>query len=140
MSFKIPTESIPLRKPPEDCRVALLSTSGAYVKNKQEPFNTKSKYGDDSYRIIPAGTPAEEIGLSHPGYDTRRSLKDIDCVFPIRSLRVLQDRGIIGEVAPRHFSFMGFVPYPETLIWRTAPEVGRMLIDDKVDLIILVPA
>ncbi|MFQ5669318.1 MAG: hypothetical protein ACE5HD_02220 [Acidobacteriota bacterium] len=43
-------------------------------------------------------------------------------------------------MAPRHVSFMGYIPRPENLIRRTAPQVGRMLMEDKVDLVILVPS
>lgn len=82
----------------------------------------------------------EDIGLSHPGYDTRRSMNDIDTVFPLRTLKSLKNDGIIGKVAPRHISFMGYVPFPERLIWQSAPEAGKILIEDSVDLVILVPA
>jgi D-proline reductase (dithiol) PrdB len=139
-TFDLPTEPNPLRKPLKACRVALVATAGAYLSGKQEPFSTKSKLGDDSFRVIPNETAPEEIGLAHPGYDTKRALLDLDCVFPSLLLNRLKDGGVIGEVAPRHFSFMGYVPKPEGLIWRTAPQVGRSLLQDRVDLVILVPS
>jgi D-proline reductase (dithiol) PrdB len=138
--FELPTEPNALTKPLQACRVALVATAGAYLSGKQEPFSTKSKLGDDSFRVIPSETPAEGIGLAHPGYDTKRALLDLDCVFPYVLLSRLKDEGIIGEVAPRHFSFMGYVPRPEGLIWKTAPQVGRLLLQERVDLVILVPS
>ena len=139
-SFELPTQPIPLAKPPDACKVAIVATSGVYLPQSQDPFIGRSALGDDSYRVIPNETPLEAIGLAHPGYDTRRAMKDLDVVFPYRLLNQLKDQGVIGEAAPRHVSFMGWVPKPEGLLWRKAPEVGRLLLKDQVDLVILVPS
>lgn len=139
-SFEQPTDPNPLTKPLPECRVALVTTSGACLPASQERFDSKSRLGDDTFRIIPSGTDPEEIALAHPGYDTRRSKEDLDTVFPYQLLKKLAVQGVIGEAAPRHFSFMGFVPRPERLIWQSAPQVGRLLREDGVDLAILVPS
>jgi Glycine/sarcosine/betaine reductase selenoprotein B (GRDB). len=138
--FAVPTEPVPLAKPVEQCRVALVVTAGAYLPATQEPFQIRNPLGDDSYRILPGKTTAEEIALSHPGYDTRRAKQDLDCVFPLNLLQQLAGAGTVGSVAPRHFSFMGYIPRTENLLWRTAPQVGRMLLEDQVDLALLVPS
>lgn len=140
MGFDTPTEHVPLKKPVEECSVALVTTSGAYIKGKQEPFAVKNLLGDDSYRIIPNDTPAGEISLAHPGYDTKRSARDLDSVFPLAMLNTLKDKGVAGEAAPRHFSFMGYIARPERLLDETAPQVARLLKEDSVDLAILVPS
>ena len=138
--FEVPTEPVPLAKPVRQCRVALVVTAGAYLPATQEPFQIRNPLGDDSYRILPGETTAEEIALSHPGYDTRRAKQDLDCVFPLNLLQQLAGAGTVGSVAPRHFSFMGYIPRTENLLWRTAPQVGRMLLEDQVDLALLVPS
>ncbi|MFQ5669319.1 MAG: hypothetical protein ACE5HD_02225 [Acidobacteriota bacterium] len=69
--FAAPTEPRPLSRPVTDCRVALVVTAGAYLTAIQEPFQIRSPVGNDSYRVIPAEARAEEIALSHSGYDTR---------------------------------------------------------------------
>lgn len=140
MGFDAPTEHTPLRKPVEECRVALVATSGAYMKGQQEPFATKNLLGDDSYRIIPNDIPVGEISLSHPGYDTKRAAHDLDCVFPLAMLNTLKGKGVVGEAAPRHFSFMGYIARPERLLNETAPQVAGLLKEDVVDLAILVPS
>lgn len=140
MSFEAPTEPNPLTKPISQCRVALVTTSGAYLPASQERFDTKNRLGDDSFRIIPNGTAPEEIALAHPGYDTKRAMQDLDTVFPYLLLNKLAAQGVIAEAAPRHFSFMGYVPRPERLIWGTAPRAGRLLREDGADLAILVPS
>jgi len=138
--FAEPTEPAPLAKPLNECKVALVVTAGAYLADKQPRFDTRNALGDDSYRVIPGETAAEEIALSHPGYDTKRAVQDLDTVFPFQLLRQMRQKGIIGAVAPRHFSFMGYIPRPERLLWNNAPRVARMLREDGVDLAILVPS
>lgn len=120
------------------CRIALVSTAGAHLAN-QQPFNVQDKYGDDSYREIPAETPANELVLSHHGYNTRKISEDPNCVFPIDRLRELAAEGIIGELNQRAFSFMGYIPLPATLMKERAPEVANKLKQDGVDLVVLVP-
>lgn len=139
-SFVEPTEPAPLNKPIKECRVALIVTAGAYLADSQSRFDNRNPLGDDSYRIIPSDTPVEQIALAHPGYDTKRALNDLDTVFPIQLIRRMRDDETIGAVAPRHFSFMGFIPRTERLLWNTAPQVARMLRDDGVDMAVLVPS
>jgi D-proline reductase (dithiol) PrdB len=138
--FELATEPNPLTRPIKECRVALVVTAGAYLRGSQDRFDVKNPLGDDSFRIIPSNTAPEEIALAHPGYDTKRAGQDLDTVFPYQLLNKLAAQDVIGKAAPRHFSFMGYVPRPERLIWRTAPQVGRLLREDGVDLVILVPS
>lgn len=120
------------------CRIALVSTAGAHLAN-QAAFNVHDKYGDDSYREIPSETPANELVLSHPGYNTRKIKEDPNCVFPIDRLRELAVDGVIGQLNKRAFSFMGYIPLPERLMKERAPEVAHKLKHDNADLVILVP-
>lgn len=138
--FEHATEPNQITKPIMDCKVALIVTAGAYLRESQERFDVKNPLGDDSFRIIPSDTAPEGIALAHPGYDTKRAMQDMDTVFPYKLLNRLRDEGVVGEVAPRHFSFMGYVPRPERLIWQVAPKAGRLLREDGVDLAILVPS
>jgi D-proline reductase (dithiol) PrdB len=138
--FPRPTEPVPLARPIEHARVALVVTAGAYLPTSQEPFDTKAALGDDTFRIIPGDISPAEIALAHSGYDTRRAAKDLDCVFPLALLRELRAQGAIGEVAPRQVSFMGYIPRTDRLRAETAPQAARVLADDEVDLAILVPS
>jgi len=140
IGYPQPTHHHPLRKPVDQCRVTLITTSGAYLRGRQKPFRTHDRLGDYSFRIIPNDIDPEEIALAHPGYDTRRALKDLDCVFPLRLLNQLRAEGAIREAGPRHFSFMGYIPRPDRLISERVPEVGRALLNDRVNLVILVPS
>lgn len=139
-AFEEPTAPAPLNKPLNQCTVALVVTAGAYIASSQQRFDIRNPLGDDSYRIIPSTIPVSDISLSHPGYDTKRAMDDMDTVFPWHLLNRMKSSGLIGKVAPRHASFMGYIPRTERLIWQQAPQVARMLREDGVDLAILVPS
>lgn len=121
------------------CRVALVGTAGGHLHGDR-PFDVRNPLGDTSFRVIPGDVPLDKLRLSHPGYNTRKIQQDINCVFPLERLRELAQEGIIGGVSPRHFSFMGYIPIPDLLIEKTAPEVATLLREDQVDLALLVPA
>ncbi len=121
--------------PLERARVALVTTAGAYVTG-QTPFD-RGDDGDPSCRCFAADA---RIRFSHPGFDTVRAYRDPDVVVPLVTLAALASDGIIGAVAPRVFSFMGYVPDPTTLLAESAPRVARELLADAVDLALLVPA
>ena len=135
-----PTEPAPLRKPLGECTVALVVTAGAYLPESQPRFDVRSPLGDDSFRIIPGDTAPAQVALAHPGYDTRRARADLDTVFPFQLLNRLRAGGLVGEVAKRHVSFMGYIPRTDRLVSDRAPAVARMLADDGIDLALLVPS
>ena len=136
-NFKQPeSESIPwatLTKPLSQCRVALITTGGVYIEG-QEPFNVD---GDWSYREIPKDTPKERFRIAHKAYDISGAQQDVNCVFPIERLREIEAEGMIGELAPINYGFMGYIPKPEGLIADTAPEVARRLRDAGVDAVLI---
>ena len=64
---------------------------------------------------------------------------DVNVVFPIDSLKVLVAAGEIGDVAPRHLSFMGSITAPTRLVRESAPAAADLLVADQVDIALLVP-
>ena len=135
-TFSEPSPRRPLEVPLERARVALVGTAGAHLPG--QPRFALGDTGDSSYREIPAG--AAELRLTHVGYDTKRARADPDVVFPLALLRGLAAEGVVGAVAPRAFSFMGYIPETGPLLEETGPAVARELLTDAVDLVLLVPA
>jgi D-proline reductase (dithiol) PrdB len=131
----------PVIKDPRDSRIALVTTAGVHLRS-QAPYDMEDREGDPTFREIAAGTRIEDLMITHNYYDHRDADQDINVVFPIKRLEELEAEGIIGEVAPRHFSFMGHIlgHHIETLVNRTGPEVARMLRADGVDAVFLTPA
>ena len=135
-----PVPSTPLRRPLSQCRVALVTTAGL-VPPGEAPFDEAVKGGDFSYRVIRGGADVRTLTEHHrsESFDHAGILEDANLAFPLDRLRELAARGDIGEVAPRHLSFMGSIPAPGRLSARTAPEAAELLVQDQVDVALLVP-
>jgi len=131
----------PLSKELKDCRVALVTTAGVHLRS-QPPYDMEDGEGDPTFREIPSWARLEDLMITHNYYDHRDADQDINVVFPIERLKGLEAIREIGQVAPRHFSFMGHIlgRHIETLVNWTGPEVARMLKADGVDAVFLTPA
>lgn len=133
-----------LDKPLSRARIALVTTGGVHLPG-DERFDIDDPAGDCSYREIPSGAPdLDELTWTHAYYARRRGpgdqADDLDCVFPLWTLRRLVDAGEVGELNTRHFSFMGAIHDTSTLEERTAPEVAGMLAEDEADAVFLTPS
>ena len=126
----------PLSLPLNECSVALITTAGFFLDG-QNPFEKE----DCSYREIPNSIQTQELKDGHKSaaYDKRGIDIDANLAFPLDRFRELETEGKIGSLNRRHFSFMGSITKPHTLITQSAPEVGRMLKADDVDVAFLTP-
>ncbi len=135
-----PVPAAQLDKPVSRCRVALVTSAGLVVPGER-PFDEAVKGGDYSYRVIPRDADVQSLeehhrsgSFDHAGIEADRNLG-----LPLDRLRELEAGGEIGEVAPRHLSFMGSITAPGRLVKRTAPEAAALLVADQVDVALLVP-
>ena len=117
-------------------RVAIVTTAGLHRRGDR-PFGP----GEPSYRVIPSDTPARDIVQSQPsiGFDRAPLMRDINVSFPIDRLRELAERGEIGGLAPRHFSFIGALRDVRRVESETGPEVARSLLDDGANVALITP-
>jgi D-proline reductase (dithiol) PrdB len=129
-----------LVKPLDRCRVVLVTTAGL-VPPGAPPFDSSIRGGDFSYRVIAGGAEVEALSEFHRSrsFDHEGIERDRNLAFPLDRLRELAAEGEIGEVAPRHLSFMGSITAPGRLMRRTAPEAAQLIADDGVDVALLVP-
>ncbi len=125
-----------LNKPLSECRIGMVSTSGAYVVG-QPAYHYKD---DTSIRAIAKTTPTEKIHFSHitENYlpDPRR---DPNCVFPIDALRTLEAEGFVGEVADELFSCMGGIYSQRRVREELIPVLAESFARQNVDAVLLVP-
>jgi D-proline reductase (dithiol) PrdB len=135
-----PVPCAPLHKPLARARVALVTTAGLRTP-AQADFDHSIKMGDSSFREIPNEIATQTLVESHRSYafDHAGVEADRNLVFPLDRFRELQERGVIGELNHRHFSFMGSIVGPRKLIDESAPAVAQMLRDDGVDAALLTP-
>ena len=129
----------PLGKPLSQCRLALVTTGGVHLKN-QVPFDITNEGDDWSYREIPSSTSRGELMVTHNHYDHAHVDQDINFMLPLDRFRELVTEGVIGELAPRCFSFDGYIQNPLALAATTAKEVAAQLKSDSVDAVFLTPA
>ena len=123
-----------------EARVAAITTA-AFHRSDQPPFDVSKRGGDYSYRVLPPDTDLNTLRIAHrsDAFDSRGIAADKNLALPLDRLKTLADEGVIGSVAPRHFSFMGSISAPGRLIGGTAPEVAHMLAEDAVDAVLLTP-
>ena len=134
----------PLPRPLADCTVALISSGGIALKNDR-PFDQEGErqnpwWGDPSYRVLPRTATAHDVGVYHLHIDPSFALQDLNCLLPLQRLLELEEAKVIGRSALHHYSFMGYILEPETLLDESVPAIIRHLRDDQVDVVVLVPA
>jgi hypothetical protein len=142
----------PLAKPLAAARLALLTSSGHFVDcDDPEPFGIKHMTQaeaaariDDFLKqepvlsVIPADTPEAQLRVRHGGYDIRSAQADPNVAFPLTHLRALAQEGMIGELAPQAYSFVGACAQLP-LLKQTGPKWVELLQAQAVDAAVLVP-
>jgi D-proline reductase (dithiol) PrdB len=128
-------------KPLAQCKVALVTTSGVHHDN-QTPFDMLDSDGDPTYREIDSSTIMQSYTITHDYYDHSDAEKDLNIIFPLERLNELQQEGVIGEIAQKHYSFMGHIDgkHIATLVGESAKQIVEKLRQDAVDVVLLTPA
>ncbi len=129
-----------LGKPLRSCKVAIVTTAAFHLPT-QPAFDENVRGGDSSYREIPAEADLPSLGIAHKSdaFDHTGLERDRNLALPLDRLRELQADGVIGAIAPMHYSFMGSITAPGRLIQETAPEVASLLQQQQVDAVLLTP-
>ena len=134
----------PLAKPLADCTVALISSGGIALKS-QPPFDQEGEranpwWGDPSYRVIPRTATAADIRVWHLHINPAFAEEDLNCLLPLERLLEMEASAEIGRSAARHYSIMGYILQPETLLTESTPAIIQQLKDDLVDIVVLIPS
>jgi len=129
-----------------EAKVALLTSAGLYLKDRQPPFDSERErreplWGDPTYRVIPRGTRSDELGCSHLHINSDDILADVNVALPLDVFSEIEAEGKIGSLAESNYSFMGYqgnscVAWEETY----GPELAARLHSDGVNLLILAPS
>jgi D-proline reductase (dithiol) PrdB len=133
----------PLSKPLKKSRVALISSAGLALKSDR-PFDQEGErqnpwWGDPSFRILPRTVTAEDVNLYHMHIHPRVIAQDINTLFPVERLLQLEAWGEIGSSASHHYSYMGYILQPETLLEESVPAMIAQMQEEAVDIVLLVP-
>ena len=129
-----------LKKPLNECKFALVTTAGLRL-NDDKPYDHSFKFGDTSFREIPNDVEVQSLIEDHKSssFDHSGVEADKNLALPLDRFRELEKTGTIGSLNSRHFSFMGSIIGPRTLIKESGPEVAAILKADDVDAVFLTP-
>ncbi|MBI3092224.1 MAG: hypothetical protein HYY96_16300 [Candidatus Tectomicrobia bacterium] len=124
-----------LTKPLAECRVAMISTAAIYC-NGETPLQSKN---DPRVVRLPRQVPPQELTFAHTAPVRYVGERDINCIFPLTRLLELETQGVIGEVAPWHFSITGQFYQRTKLLQLVTPELAKQLAAQHTDLVLLLP-
>ena len=65
--------------------------------------------------------------------------RDLNCVLPLQWLQEMAEENRVGEVAPSHYSTMGYILDESDLLATTAPSIAAQALDEGVEVMLLVP-
>jgi D-proline reductase (dithiol) PrdB len=102
----------------------------------QQPFVPPE---DLSYRRVPSDLNAGEIVIDHHSGIGTVPKEDPEIVFPRSALAALAEKGVVGALAPFHYSFMGGVRRHQEIENRLGPSLAEELVAADVNLALLVP-
>jgi len=114
-------------------KVAIVTTAG--LARPGEVWEDQSS----AFRVI--GREERDIVLGHnsTNFDRTGYAADRNVAFPIDRLEELARDGAIGDVAPRHLSFLGSTFELSTMRLDTGPQAAQLLRSDGVDIVLLTP-
>ena len=115
-------------------RIAMIS-SAALVRRGDPVFLPT----DTGWRPIPHALPESELLVSHVSinFDRTGFQQDPEVMLPRRRLDALAEAGVIGSVAPTHYTFMG--SNDPKMLDQTSRDIAGRLKAERVDAAILVP-
>ena len=124
-------------KPLSECRLGVLSTSGAYVSGEHLAYCYKD---DTTVRHIRNDSTAEELRFSHL---TENYLvagrSDPNCLLPLGALRRLVSEQLLGAIAPAALSCMGGIYSVRRVQQELVPAIVSAFKQQEVDAALLVP-
>ncbi len=125
----------PVAEPVAGSRLGLIATGGVY-RVGQTAFTHRD---DTTYRAVPTDVDSSELRATHFAYDLTDARADINCVFPIDTLRGLVAEGAVGELAESFYTCMGGIYSQRRVRDDLGPALVERCLADGVDVVVLVP-
>ena len=115
-------------------------SSGAVALKSDTPFDLEGErrnpwWSDPTFRVLPATATERDTEVYHLHIDPSFGREDLNCLLPLGRLAEMADAGEIGQVAPRHLSYMGYTIDPTVLLDESVPAMGEILLEDEVELV-----
>ena len=135
-------DAVPLARlgqPLSETRLTFVSSAGVQPKGTM-PFDVVHPVGDYSFRRVPSSSRPEDLEIHQLKYPTAGAHRDLNVIFPIERLQELAAEGVIGDLTPNFFSFIGYNMDPERLERTLAEETAAAVVADGAEAALLCPA
>ena len=129
----------PLGKPVAQSAVSVVTTGGLYRPGVDRAFDGDALEGDWGFRALPRDVDLPGLAIAHPHFSHEVAEADMNTIFPLRRLAELEAAGVIGRLAPTHYSTMGYVTRAADLAAETAPAVAARMKAEGVDVALVIP-
>lgn len=121
-------------------RLMLITSSGAYLRGAQMPFDAPNPLGDYTVRAFPLATPLAALAYAHDHYDHTAVDADPQVLVPLRHLEALAAEGVIGALTPSVVSFSGYHPDVGRVLDETLPALVAVARAEGAQAALLVPS
>ena len=142
----------PHEKAVSKSRLALITSTGHFVEGDDpKPFGVEKMSQKEAVEriqdflkeepklsAIPFNTPREKLNVRHGGYDIHGVQTDPNVGFPYERCLELKNEGIIGDLTPDAYSFVGACSQ-KRLLKKTGPGWVKRFQELGIDAALLVP-
>jgi hypothetical protein len=119
--------------------VGVVTTGGLYRPGVDLPFDGDALEGDWGFRALPRDVDLSGLAIAHPHFSHEVAEADMNTIFPLQRLAELEAAGVIGRLAPTHYSTMGYVTRAADLAVETAPVIAARMKAEGVDVALVIP-
>lgn len=120
-------------------RLMFITSSGAYIPGRQDPFDAPNLYGDYTIRRIPTTTSFANLAYAHDHYDHAAIKADPQVALPLTYLQEMVENGNLASLAPSFISFMGYQPDSARVVDEMIPKIVRLTKEEEVEAALLAP-
>ncbi len=121
--------------PLAEATVAIVTSAALHTREDAAFGNA-----DTSFRAIDRAERDLILGHWSPNFDRNGFTIDLNVVYPIDRLEELAEAGVIGDVAPKHYSFAGNQPDDVAAIrLDSGPAAAAEMLSAGVDVVVLTP-
>lgn len=128
-----------LSQPLAASRVTFVSSAGVQPHGTL-PFDVVHPIGDFSYRRVPSTSSPADLEIHQLKYPTRDAQRDLNVIYPIERLQELAAEGVLGELTPNFFSFIGYNMDPERFERTLAEEIAEAVVAEGAEAALFSPA
>lgn len=129
----------PLGKRVAQSTVSVVTTGGLYRPGVDPAFDGDAPEGDWGFRALPRDVDPSRLAIAHPHFSHEMAEADMNTIFPLERLAELEAAGVIGRLAPTHYSTMGYVTRAADLAAETAPAIALRMKAEGVDAALVIP-